>query len=104
MTAHTAAALGRLEILKLMESRDPKVLTKADENGWRPIHEAARSGHKEVIEYLVKKHGAAVNERTNNGRGGTPLWWAEQMLDEDHEVIQLLRDMGAVNIAPEVVE
>jgi len=103
MTVHTAAALGRLEVLKIMEKNDPDVLTKGDDNGWRPIHEAARGGHEDVINYLVRK-GADVNERTNNGRGGTPLWWAEQMLDEDHPAIQILRGAGAQNIAPEVVE
>jgi len=32
---------------------------KADHHGWRPLHEAARSGHDDVLEYLLKE-GAVV--------------------------------------------
>ena len=30
-------------------------LFKADHNGWRPIHEAARSGRHKVLEYLIEE-------------------------------------------------
>ena len=29
--------------------------------------------------------GVDINERTNNGEGGSPLWWAEHSLPEDSE-------------------
>jgi len=101
LTAHTAAATGRLSLLKIMEERDPKVLVSSDVNGWRPLHEAARRGQTAVIKYLLENYDHDVNERTNDGRGGTALFWAEQMLDEDHEVINYLKKKGAKNISPE---
>ena len=45
---------------------------------WRPLHEAARAGRAKAIEYLIKE-GAQVNERTNNGQGGSPLWYVHAM-------------------------
>ena len=93
-TPHSAAALGQLDTLKAMAEKDASILTKSDANGWRPLHEAVRSGELKVVEYLVE-HGADVNDRTNQGKGGTPLFWAEQMLDKDHPVVAYLKKKGA---------
>ena len=98
-SAHTAAANGDLYRLKQLAKENPNSLFEQDRNGWRPIHEAARSGHADVVDYLVKK-GAAVNERTNDGRGATALWWAENLFDDNHPVVQALRRHGAVNQGP----
>jgi ankyrin repeat protein len=97
--AHTAAASGNLSRLKQLAKEDPSILLELDRNGWRPIHEAARGGQAEVVEYLVK-NGADVNERTNEGQGATPLWWAENVFEDDHAVVHALRRHGAVNIGP----
>jgi hypothetical protein len=99
VTAHRAAALGQLSVLEQMAKDDPSLLTKRDRNGWQPLHEAARSGETETIKFLVK-HGADVNERTNHGRGGTPLFWAEQLLDPTHPTVVFLKKQGAKNIPP----
>ena len=99
LTPHGAAAMGRLDELKELVRADPSNLTKQDVNGWRPIHEAARSGEIEVLKFLVE-HGADVNERTNEGAGGTPLFWAEQMLPKDSEAVLFLKAKGAKNIPP----
>ena len=99
MSAHTAAAIGNLHVLKSFKEQDATLLTKKDGNGWRPIHEAARGGQTEALEFLIQ-NGANVNERTNNNQGGTPLWWAEQMLDEDDPAIKVLQKAGAVSIPP----
>ena len=64
--------------------------------------EAARSGEVEVIKYLIDEHDVDVNERTNGGHGGTPLFWAEHALHPNHEAIALLRRRGAVAIPPEL--
>jgi len=42
------------------------------------LHEAARSGHIEVVRYLVEK-GSKIDLRANRGRGGSPLWWAQEV-------------------------
>jgi ankyrin repeat protein len=96
---HAAAASGDLIGLKQLAKEDPSILLEQDQNGWQPIHEAARGGQAEVVEYLVK-NGADVNERTNGGQGATPLWWAENLFEDDHAVVQALRRYGAVNVAP----
>ena len=46
-----------------------------DTNGWQPIHEAVRGGHTIIVKYLIE-FDVDYNARTNNGHGGTPLWWA----------------------------
>lgn len=99
LTPHSAAAMGRLDVLQELVKADPSNLTKQDVNGWRPIHEAARSGEIEVLKFLVE-HGADVNERTNEGSGGTPLFWAEQMLPKESEAVLFLKAKGAKNIPP----
>ena len=101
MTPHTAAATGKLHVLKAMHDRKPELLHKQDENGWTPMHEAARGGQREVLEYLVKS-GASINGRTNDGRGATPLWWAEFMFDANHPAVRFLREHNALNLGPEL--
>jgi len=102
LTPHTAAALGDVQALKEFAEKDPTILTKADGNGWKPLHEAARSGELAAVKYLVEQ-GANVNERTNKNRGGNPLFWAEQMLKSDDETIKFLKSKGAVSLAPRAV-
>lgn len=65
----------------------------------KPLHEAARGGRTDVVEYLLEK-GADVNERTNDNRGATPLWWAEHALPENHPTIHVLRQHGGAAIGP----
>lgn len=98
-----AAALGHLSALKsyLVENNnDPACLDKADVNGWRPIHEAARAGQTEVIKWLIEQ-GVDINARTNNGLGASPLWWAEETLGSKHEATKVLKKSGASKISPE---
>jgi ankyrin repeat protein len=63
------------------------------------LHEAARAGRTEIVEYLLKK-GADVNERTNKKRGANALWWAEHSLPDNHPTIQVLRQYGGTSIGP----
>jgi len=96
--ANNLASAGKLTQLKQLAARNPHSLTVPDENGWQPIHEAARSGNVEVLEYLIGM-GVDVNARTNGGRGGSALWWAEQN-GHEHESVHVLKKAGALRIAP----
>lgn len=78
---------------------NPELLHKSDANGWKPIHEAARGGHTKVLQYMIDK-GANVNERTNDGRGATPLWWTMQYFPDNHPAVELLRRHGALPLPP----
>jgi len=98
-TAHVFAATGNMERLKQTAEEHVESLFSADSNGWKPIHEAARAGRTEALEFLIKK-GADVNERTNEGRGANALWWAKQQLPDNHPTIRLLEGYGAVAIGP----
>jgi prolyl 4-hydroxylase len=100
-SAHILAARGDLSRLREVAAETPEQLNEADSNGWKPIHEAARAGRTAVLEFLLEQGGVDVNERTNDGEGATPLWWAEQMLPEGHEAIALLRRHGGVAIPAE---
>ena len=90
---HQAAAKGNLErIEEMLSVNSAEIIHSKDENQWQPIHEAARGGHLDVLKYLIDM-GADIGSKTSNG--GTPLWWARKVLDEDHEVVQYLLGIGA---------
>jgi prolyl 4-hydroxylase len=62
-TAHTLAADGDLEQLKKLVQEDPGIVHEADDNGWQPIHEAARSGtYKHVFSF---SHSCRTGFTTN---------------------------------------
>jgi prolyl 4-hydroxylase len=98
---HNLAAMGDLKSIQAMVRENPDIITKKDENGWTPLHEAARSGETEIVEYLCKMlDQESINYRTNNGMGGTALWWALHMFDEDHPTVKVLIRYGARSVAP----
>jgi Ankyrin repeats (3 copies) len=97
---HSVAAKGDLAVLIAMAAIDPSKMDLADRNGWKPIHEAARAGRAQVVRYLVETHQVNINERTNRGQGGSPLWWAEQSGDD--ATVKLLQSYGAESIRPEL--
>jgi prolyl 4-hydroxylase len=99
-SAHILAATNDIKRIREIARSDPKSLTVADINGWKPIHEAARGGSTEVLKFLLEEYSVDANERTNGGIGGSPLWLAEKELPKTHAVIKLLRRHGAIAIAP----
>lgn len=81
----------------------PLSILKRDENGWQPLHEAVRSGHLNVVKYLIEK-GSNINSRTGiHGNGGSVLWWAKKFHDNNHPVVVYLKENNAISIAPEGV-
>mmetsp|Transcript_110502 Transcript_110502/g.165388 ORF Transcript_110502/g.165388 Transcript_110502/m.165388 type:complete len:484 (-) Transcript_110502:266-1717(-) len=98
--AHLAAQGGDIEALKGEVTKRKEIIHTKDENGWTPLHEGARGGHLDVVQYLVS-NGADPNVRTGSD-GGTALWWAKKTLDEDHPVISFLESIGGLEIGPDL--
>ena len=63
---------------------------KPFEEGWTPLHYAAREGQAQVVEVLIAR-GAEIDARDNQGM--TPLHWAAER--GQHELAGLLIDAGA---------
>ena len=99
--SHTAAAKGDMEALARLATENKDKLHAKDGNGWQPIHEAIRAGHRDVIEFLVE-HGADVNEKTGyHGVGEFPLDLAKNFHGEENDLVGLLQSMGAKGILSE---
>jgi len=97
--AHKYANHGRVEKLISVLDEDPDLVKAVDSNGWTALHEAAREGRLKTLKVLIER-GADINKRTNQGRGGTALWWAEQSLTKGHPVIAYLKEKGAKSEGP----
>ena len=89
-----------MRFLERLAASDKEKLLEADRNGWIPLHEAARGGHVDAAEFLIR-HGSDKNARTNGGKGGSVLWWARNSHDDDHPMIEYLEEIGAEDIEPE---
>jgi prolyl 4-hydroxylase len=100
LNSHQAASTGELNALKeIARAQGRSELFKADHNGWKPLHEAARGGHADVVEYLLNE-GAKVNERTNFNEGGNALYWAQKDPKKCAKAIAVLEKHGGVVVAP----
>jgi prolyl 4-hydroxylase len=80
--------------LKTIAAEDSRSLIAKDRNGWMPIHEAARGGHKEALQFLVDQ-GVPMNARTHKNAGVTPLAIAINAHTEDHAAVRYLKAVGA---------
>lgn len=91
---HDAAATGDLKAIQalLHDIKDTDIIHSRDENGWQAIHEAARGGYVDIVKYLIDM-GADMGAQTETG--GTPLFWARDYLDAEHELIEYLVSIGA---------
>jgi prolyl 4-hydroxylase len=99
--AHYAAQHGDMTTLRKLVDADKSIIHSTDANGWTPLHEGARAGNKEVVKFLFEK-GADVNARTNEGTGGSALWWVKKNLGSDNEMVAFLESLGAQEIGPEL--
>ncbi len=77
------------EITELLIANGAYVIVKKGDNGWTPLHTAARTGRKEVVELLIAK-GTDFNAKNDDGH--TPL---DLAIEEDEtETANLLRKHG----------
>ena len=90
--SHHAAGDGDLEALIKIAKQDPEHLFLEDANGWQPIHEAARSGDLEIVEFLTAQ-GADVNAQTEQGH--SPLQIVLDYWGQDHHLYDFLAELGA---------
>lgn len=100
---HAAAAYGDVATLAAIAKTNKRNLFFKDANGWQPIHEAARGGHVEALEFLIN-HGADINARTGENDGSSPLNLVEMYLGATHEAAYFLSSLGAFNLSPETEE
>ena len=82
---------GHVEVMRVLLEMDAEKEAK-DDNGSRPLHQAAYSGHVEAMELLVQM-GAEKDAKDANGR--TPLHWAAAMGHvEAMQLLVQLRTLG----------
>ncbi|KAG7347910.1 ankyrin repeat domain protein [Nitzschia inconspicua] len=94
LPAFEAAAHNDVKTLQQIAMEDSRSLFAKDRNGWMPIHEAARGGCKEALEFLVDL-GVPLNAKTHKNKGVTPLTIAINAHSEDHDAVRYLKEMGA---------
>ena len=102
--AHYASNIGDVEtLLHIIENPQHRaeMIHEHDNNGWLPIHEAARGGHHEIVKVLVD-NGVDINERTDFGEGQSVLNLAYDYHEEDHPFIDFLVSLGAEDLGPEL--
>ncbi|MFO7842591.1 MAG: ankyrin repeat domain-containing protein [Bacteroidales bacterium] len=89
---HTAIKNKEMEKVQKMiaEGTDPGYQF----NGKNALHVACQSGSPEMVQ-LILKAGVGVNERTEEGKGMTPLQYAIFKSSVPAEVIRILLDHGA---------
>ena len=61
--------------------------------------ESVRAGHLDAVQFFLG-NGAKYDHITPQGY--SPLNLARQYLEEDHPVVKLLVDVGAVDIGPDL--
>ncbi|KAL7555320.1 hypothetical protein ACHAWF_019006 [Thalassiosira exigua] len=98
--AHYAANQGDIEKLQhIIDNPQHRtgVIFEPDANGWYPIHEAARGGHQDIMELLVKE-GVDVNQRTDEGEGFSVLNIVYRYWPEEEDLINWLITLGAKDV------
>lgn len=83
---------GLVKMLKDGSAKNSVLLHSRDDNGWQAVHEAVRSGCLDCVRYLVES-GADVGSKVEGG--GAALWIARNTLNEDHETVAYLVEIGA---------
>jgi prolyl 4-hydroxylase len=95
---------GDLTTFRYLVNLNPSKVHETDGTSaeWRPIHEAARSGHKEILQFLIEEHHVDVNQQCLVGGGTTALALAHQSHGPDHEASVYLASVGGVSLPAHV--
>jgi prolyl 4-hydroxylase len=98
----TLVQRGDLRTLKYIAKINPDKLHQDDGTNakWKPIHEAVRSGHLDILKFLIEEGEADKNEWVNvgDGRGKHPLDLATEFLEDEHPILEYLTSIGARSI------
>ena len=78
------------ELHALLDRVAVDFLDDGDENGWTALHEAARSGHADVLRLLVAK-GADASKKTKYGQSVHDI--ARDVHQEDHPAMRFLGEL-----------
>ena len=78
------------ELPALLDRVAVDFLDDGDENGWTALHEAARSGHADVLRLLVAK-GADASKKTKYGQSVHDI--ARDVHHEDHPAMRFLGEL-----------
>jgi len=97
--SHDAAVYGNLDVLIRIAKEDPASLYAPDVNGWQPIHEGAREGHVDIVEFLLDQ-GADINAKT--GDGLSVLSIVANFIGKDNRLYKYLHAHGALELGPEL--
>ena len=96
---HNWAGNGKVEELRSYVAQNGAswLIDARDEQGWTPLHEAARNGHIETISYLLEI-GADINALTHPG--ATATYIAEYNQGADSLVVRYLESRGGIRREP----
>jgi len=87
-----ACAIGKVDRVKSILKRKPKLLNEFAPDGFQPLGLAALFGHVEVVRFLLES-GAEVNTPSQNGLKVTPLH--STAAGRHYEITMLLLERGA---------
>jgi len=87
---HTAAEAGDVAQVTALLAEDPGLLDATNEQGFTPMHLAARRGHGDVVRLLIER-GADLGK--TDDRGFTALLYAASSMDLD--LVKYLVSVGA---------
>eukprot|EP00529_Nitzschia_sp_RCC80_P005363 CAMPEP_0113520682 /NCGR_PEP_ID=MMETSP0014_2-20120614/44232_1 /TAXON_ID=2857 /ORGANISM="Nitzschia sp." /LENGTH=988 /DNA_ID=CAMNT_0000418581 /DNA_START=335 /DNA_END=3301 /DNA_ORIENTATION=+ /assembly_acc=CAM_ASM_000159 len=92
------ARQGNLDGLKKMGRYMPEVFHNKDPNGWTVLHESARAGHLDLVQFLIEEQ--AIDKDLVTKTGVSPLSIARQFQGRDHLVTRFLESIDAEDIHP----
>jgi uncharacterized protein len=92
LNLYDVCAIGKLDRVKSILKRTPRLLNEFASDGFQPLGLAAFFGHVEVVRFLLEA-GAEVNTLSQNGLKVTPLHSAAA--GRHYEIAMLLLEHGA---------